>query len=141
MTSTTRRSTPTGERATKWPHPQYSHYLHFISTKNNTSEHRSSITAKDAETAFIKSKFAHWDETHIFLFHGRRKIRYDSFKRLSRVALTYPFVLVFGLLNLDQTAFFKDHFKGWYSFCIMVNTLIYILPVIIVRFILYKNSR
>ena len=74
------------------------------------------------------------------MLYGRLKIRYDSFRRLLRVALSYPFVLVFGLLNLDQTAFFKRHFKGWFSFCIMANALIYLLPVLIVRFILHKNN-
>ena len=107
----------------------------------NTVEHRrSSITAKADQEALVKKKFIFMDDLYIYFFYGSRKIRYDSFRRLLRVSLSYPFVLVFGLLNLDQTAFFQDHFKGWFSFCMMVNAMIYILPVIVIRFILYKHS-
>ena len=67
---------------------------------------------------------------------GRRKIKADSFIRLGRVMATYPFVLVFGILNLQESRFFKRHFKGWYSFCIFANLTIYIIPIVLIRFFL-----
>ena len=87
----------------------------------------------------VKKKFVYFHGDHLFLFHGSRKIKIDTFRRLIRVAMTYPFVLIFGILDLQDTAFFKRHFKSWYVFCCLANLTIYILPFIIVEMFLKQK--
>ncbi len=53
--------------------------------------------------------------------------------------MTYPFVLIFGILNLQETAFFKRHFNSWYTICVIFNLSIYLLPFVVVEVFL-KNS-
>ena len=77
---------------------------------------------------------------HLYLLGGRKKVKIDSFIRLFRVCATYPFVLIFGVLNLHENRFLKRHFKGWFTFCVMANATIYFLPYVVVEMLLKRNS-
>ena len=50
-------------------------------------------------------------------------------------------MLIFGILNLQESAFFKRNFKKWYMFCCIANLTIYILPFIIVEMFLKKKPQ
>ncbi|GMH94609.1 hypothetical protein TL16_g12954, partial [Triparma laevis f. inornata] len=88
----------------------------------------------------IKNSWLMLHGDHLYIWHGSRKVKTDSFRRFIRVVATFPFVLIFGILNLQETTFFKNHFKGWYTFCIIANLTIYIIPFIIVHLFLKVNT-